>query len=173
MKWRSFVYYCTTNINLSLIFGTLYLWPFRQHFPHNIIIVGLNLEYPSSSHFVFLMWYDYTQSYESAITIISSVTYLPWTLYHHIPEIAQKCCVSGRDLPDTTLPDIGLNQIQWSYSGVVGVRSGDRVIDEARLRDNGRISFPVLFPLGSGAILWEEYWERDWVLPQALSVGSL
>ena len=97
----TFVYYCTTNINLSLIFGTLYLWPFRQHFPHNIIIVGLNLEYPSTSHFVFFMWYDYTQSYESAIIIISSVTYLPLTLYHYIPEITkQKCCVSGRDVPD-------------------------------------------------------------------------
>ena len=110
----TFVYYCTTNINLSLIFGTLYLWPFRQHFPHNIIIVGLNIEYPSTSHFVFFMWCDYTQSYESAITVISSVTYmyLPLTLYHYIPEIAkQKCCVSGRNVADTTLSDIGFNQI--------------------------------------------------------------
>ena len=38
--------------------------------------------------------------------------YLPLTLYHYIPEIAkQKCCVSGRNVADTTLSDIGFNQI--------------------------------------------------------------
>ena len=100
-----YVYYCTTNINLSLIFGTLYLWPFSQHFPHNIIIVGLNLEYPSTFCIFMTVIRSHTQSYAGirshTINFISSY-----------PEIAkQKCCVSGRDVPDTTLPDIGFKQI--------------------------------------------------------------